>query len=189
MRDQSQNSNVIEIPLEQAFHYRPVNTKIYEPYVIARLMEHPARQGNSLDYEITLQTVEVAGTRTLGVRWTWTDAMISPTPLAAQREVITESAAYALSFALIPRCTSAELVNVADRNDRFDYVLSENGRLCGMEVSGSETENRQRLRDRQQQKIRQLLENPMHWNGYVVVVGFARREIILSYHEQGGGQL
>ncbi|GEM_PF-939096 len=186
MSDTAEKSDVTEIPLDEAFQYRPVNTVIHEPYVIARLMEHPARVENSLDYEVILQDVGTPGTRSLAVRWTWTDKMIPPTPLAAQREYITESAAYALAFAVIAQCTQAELVQVAERNDRFDYILSENGGLCGMEISGSLTDDRQVLRDRHGQKIRQLLENPMRWGGYVAVVGFARREMILSYHHAKG---
>ena len=75
---------------------------------------------------------------------------------------------------------------MAERNDRFDYILSENGRLYGMEISGSLTHDRQVLRDRHGQKIRQLLENPMRWGGYVAIVGFARREMILSRHQAEG---
>jgi hypothetical protein len=186
--DQSDDASVMEIALDKAFHYRPVNTVIHEPYVIARLMEHPTRTGNSLDYQVTLQDVGTAGTRSLAVRWTWTDKMIPATPLAVQREYITESAACALAFALLPHCTQAKLVQVAERNDRFDYILSENGELCGIEMSGSMTEDRQVLRDRHLQKIRQLLENPMKWGGYVAIIGFARREMIFSYHRAEGKQ-
>ena len=178
------NSIVIEIALAETFQSRPVNTEIYAPFVVARLMEHPARVGNTLEYQVQLENVGSSGIRSLEVRWVWTDEMIPVTSLAAQREYITEAAAYALAFALFPRFSSATLVNVADRNERFDYILSEQGVFCGIEISGSQTEDRQGLRDRHLQKRRQLLENPMQWGGYVAIVGFARREIILSYHSQ-----
>ncbi len=182
MSDSAESSPVIEIALEESFQYHPVNTEIYAPFVIARLMEHPARIGNTLNYRVTLQDIGSQGLRFVAVKWTWTDAIIPRTPLAAQREYVTEAAAYALAFTLLPIFTSAALVNVADRNDRFDYILSENGVLCGIEISGSQTEDKQILRDRHLQKTRQLLDNPMRWGGYVAVVGFTRREILLSYH-------
>lgn len=42
MSDESDSSEILEIALDQAFQLRPVNTTIHEPYLIARLMEHPA---------------------------------------------------------------------------------------------------------------------------------------------------
>lgn len=174
--------NVTEIVLEETFQYHPVNTQIFKPFVISRLMEHPAILSNSLEYRIEIQDVGELGTRSVRVKWTWTDEMIPARPLAAQREYITEAAAYALAFAIVKRFTSAELLDTAEREERFDYVLAENGAFCGVEVSGSQTESRQVLRDRHLQKIRQLLDNPMRWGGYVVIVGFTRREVILSYH-------
>lgn len=143
---------------------------------------------NTLDYQVQLQNVGSQGTRSLAIKFSWTDAMIPATPLAAQREYITESAAYGLAFAIVARCTSALLVNTADRDDRFDYIFSENGVPCGIEISGSQTEDKQRLRDRHQQKIHQLLANPMQWGGYVAIVGFTRREVILSYHAGRGNE-
>ena len=182
MSDSAKDISVVEIGLEATFQYRPVNTQIFKPFLIGRLMEHSAVAQNSLEYQVQMQDVGGPGTRSVRVKWTWTDDMIPPTPLAAQREYVTEAAAYALAFAVVKRLTPAELFDTADRNERFDYVLLENGALCGIEISGSLTEDRQTLRDRHLQKIRQLLDNPMRWGGYVAVVGFTRREIILSYH-------
>lgn len=108
--------------------------------------------------------------------------MIPPSPLAAQREFVTETAAYGLAFAIIQRLTSAELLDTAVRKDRFDYELIDGGERCGLEVSGTLTDDRKTFRDRHVQKIRQLLGNPLRWSGYVVVIGFARREAIVSYH-------
>lgn len=185
MRHSAADSNIIEIALEETFLTRPVNTQIFQPFVVARLMEHPARVGNTLDYQIIMQNVGSQGTRTATVRWTWTDDMIPPTPLGAQPEDITEAASYPLAFAVIPPFTNAVVDSLAKRGERFDYVLAENGVQCGLEISGTQTADRQQMRDRQVQKIHQLLANPRRWGGYVVIVGFARREIWLSRHEQG----
>ena len=175
-------SGVIEIALDEVLQYRPVNTQIFMPFLLARLMEHPATIDRTLEYQVTLQDIGEVGMRSFAVKWTWTEAMIPPLPLAAQREYITEAAAYALAFATVSRFTPATLVSVAERGDRYDYVLAENGNHCGIEVSGTQTEDRQIMRDRQAQKIRQLHDNPKRWGGYVAIIGFARREVWLSHH-------
>lgn len=180
MREYSDSPLVLS--LDTAFVSRPVNTHIFAPFLIARLEEHPEVYERRLEYQITLQDIGGNGVRTVPLILTWTEAMIPPVPLAAQREYITEAAAYGLAFAILSHFTTAVLVDVADRGDRFDHVVSENGSRCGIEVSGTQAAERSLLRDRHVQKIRQLLDNPQRWDGYVAIVGFARREVILSYH-------
>jgi hypothetical protein len=175
-------ADVVTFNLESAFRWRPVNTYIFAPFLIARLEENSQASDRALTYQISLHNVQGENRRTVPLKLTWTDSMVPPVPLAAQREYITEAAACGLAFALISHFTAAVLVDVADRGDRFDYVLSQNGVRCGVEVSGTQAEDRQSLRDRHQQKIRQLLDNPYGWGGYVVIVGFTRCEVILSYH-------
>jgi hypothetical protein len=168
--------------LDTAFVSQPVNTHIFAPFLIARLEEHADVHEKALDYQVTLHDIGAHGERTVPLRLAWTEPMIPPVPLAAQREYITEAAACGLAFALLAHFTAATLVDVADRGDRFDYIVSENGVRLGVEISGSQAEEKSLLRDRHGQKIRQLLENPHQWGGYVVIVGFTRREVILSYH-------
>ena len=183
MNDPAETPHIMEIALEEAFQYSPVNTQIFTPFLVARLEEHPATVVRTCEYQVILQDIRAAGTRSLAVRWTWTEAMIPPVPLAAQQAYITEAAAYGLAFAVLARFTSAVLIDVAERGERFDYVFADQGRLCGLEVSGSQTEDKQTLKDRHAQKIRQLRDNPQGWGGYVVIVGFTRREVILSFHQ------
>lgn len=182
MTDSAANSGLTEVALEETLQHHLVNTQIFMPFLVARLMEHPATSENTLEYQIRLQDVGGAGMRLALVRWTWTQTLVPPRPLAAQREYITEAAAYALAFAALSRFTTTALVSVADRGDRYDYVLAENGVRCGVEVSGTQSEDLQMMRDRQAQKIRQLQANPKRWGGYVVIVGFALREIWISRH-------
>ena len=171
------------LSLDEAFVSQPVNTHIFAPFLIARLEEHPDVSERTLEYKITLQNIGVKGIRTVPLRLAWTASMVPPVPLAAQTEYITEAAAYGLAFATVAHFTSAVLVDVAVRGDRFDYVVSENGVRYGMEVSGSQAEARSLLRDRHAQKIRQLLDSPQPLGGYVSIIGFVRREVILSYHQ------
>lgn len=175
MSDQADSPTVVKIALDETFQYRPVNTHIFEPFLIGRLIEHPAVVENTLEYQVILQDISDPGTRSVAVKWMWTADMVPPLPLAAQREYVTEAAALALAFAVVKRLTPAELFDTAQRDERFEYVLLEDGVLCGIEISGSQTEDRQTLRDRHLQKIRQLLDNPMRWGGYVAIVGFTRR--------------
>ena len=182
MSDAVESFHVVEIALDAAFQDCPVNTQIFKPFLIGRLTEHPAVMENMLEYQVHLQNVGSPGTRSVTVKWTWTEEMIPPMPLAAQQKDVTEAAAVAMAFAALTNFTSATLVSVAARGERFDYVLAEHGVRCGVEISGTQMEDRQAMRDRQMQKIRQLLANPKQWGGYVVIVGFARREIWLSRH-------
>ena len=173
----------IVLSLDAAFVSHPVNTHIFAPFLVARLEEHPDTQERTLPYEIVLHNVGVHGLQSVPLILSWTEAMIPPLPLAAQREYVTEAAACGMAFAVLSYFTSAVLVDVAERGDRFDYIVMENSVRYGIEISGSQTAERSLLRDRHTQKIRQLLDNPQRWGGYVAVVGFTRREVILSYHE------
>ena len=49
----------------------------------------------------------------------------------------------------------------------------------GLEISGTLTEE---VEARHRAKVSQLLDNPYGVDGYVVVVGFATRSAIFSYH-------
>src|SRR5216683_1935568 len=98
MSDSAENSPVIEIALEEMLQYRPVNTQIFKPFLIGKLMEHPSVVENTLEYQVQLQNVGSLGTRSVTVKWTWTEEMTPPMPLAAQQEAVTEAAAYAMAF-------------------------------------------------------------------------------------------
>ena len=68
---------------------------------------------------------------------------------------------------------------VAGDGDRFDYWVDDGRYEHGLEVSGT---TRDDLETRQRAKVRQWRDNPYGVDGYVVVVGFATREAIISYH-------
>lgn len=57
------------------------------------------------------------------------------------------------------------------------YVLDKDE--YGLEVSGTTKDD---VESRHRAKVRQLQENPYGVDGYVVVVGFAKREVIISFH-------
>lgn len=95
---------------------------------------------------------------------------------------MTEWGAFGVACALIPVFLGMRVLSVANDGERFDYRI---GNVVGeqaMEVSGTLSENGDELRERHRQKIRQLRENPARMSGYVVVVGFIQREVLISFH-------
>jgi hypothetical protein len=69
---------------------------------------------------------------------------------------------------------------VTEDGDRFDDWVSDGQRQFGLEVSGTvagDLERRHRI------KVEQLLDNPFGVDGYVVVVAFAARRVIFSFHQ------
>lgn len=69
------------------------------------------------------------------------------------------------------------ITQVAQDRERFDYWVSDGRRHYGLEVSGTTLKDFER---RHRQKVKQLRENPYRTDGYVVVVGFASKSVILS---------
>jgi len=95
---------------------------------------------------------------------------------------LVEYAAIAVAFLLFPKVVNLSGFEVADAGERADYWID--GRRYMIEISGTENQNRDRVSQRQREKIEQLLSNPSKQNGFVVVCSFATREILLSFHEQ-----
>lgn len=73
---------------------------------------------------------------------------------------------------------------VAALGDRVDYWVKRDNREFALEISGTRTAD---LEVRHQEKIQQLLANPYGADGYVVVVGFAARRVIFSFHRNDRG--
>lgn|GEM_PF-5450360 len=103
-------------------------------------------------------------------------------PLAVQDRVQTEWGALGVVCALLPALLGQYVLSVAGEGERFDYRIGNEAGECGLEVSGTLSESAEELRERHRQKIRQLRENPDHLDGYVIVIGFTLREVLISYH-------
>lgn len=75
-------------------------------------------------------------------------------------------------------------MRVTRQGERADYWLPD--LQCALEISG--TTQTRLLPRRHQEKIAQVLSNPLQWNGYVVTCCFARRQKLIrwSYHQQTG---
>ena len=78
---------------------------------------------------------------------------------------------------------------MAAEGDRFDYWVGSEEYECGLEVSGTMMVNADDIEARHRSKVRQLLDNPYSVGGYVIVVSFATRQAIFSYHEFAEAQV
>ncbi len=112
-----------------------------------------------------------------------------PTALKAKRvwrteqpKPVVERAAVALAALLFAHLIPDGQLRVTDEGDRADYWLPRLRRA--LEVSG--TEHRRELGRRHREKTAQVLANPRHWDGYVVLCcfGVAHRLIRWSHHYQ-----
>lgn len=101
-----------------------------------------------------------------------------------QAKAIVERAAVALAALLFAKLIPRGQMRVTRTGERADYWLPH--LQSALEVSG--TEHRRELPRRQREKAVQMLQNPLRWDGYVLVCCFAKRARLIrwSYHSQGG---
>jgi hypothetical protein len=98
-----------------------------------------------------------------------------------QGKSIAERAAIALAALLYAKLIPEGQMRVTKEGDRADYWLP--SLKCALEVSG--TQKPRELSRRHRTKIAQVISNPLHWDGYVVVCCFSKRRRIIrwSYHK------
>jgi hypothetical protein len=111
------------------------------------------------------------------------------TAIAAERVCLTEQprpvverAAVALAALMLAHLIRDGQMRVTGQGERADYWLP---RLhCALEISG--TEHSREMSRRHREKTAQVLDNPRHWNGFVIVCCFSLhgRHIRWSYHAQ-----
>ena len=75
-----------ELNLQGVFQLKPVNTHVFSPFLIARLIEHPEMKENALNYHVTLQDVNDTGIASSSIQLTWDNNMIPSVPLAAHQD-------------------------------------------------------------------------------------------------------
>ncbi len=162
--------------LEQIVQHNKLDVRWLLPFAIYRFEEQTERQ--LIDVTVILHDVDdQTFRRRLRIRWQPETRRFEQPPV--QGNIITEFAACALAFALIPLYTRFYVTAVADEASRFDYWLYDGDNRVGLEVSGMISGNTQA---RRQQKIEQLLSNPFASDGYVCVLNFAQMDVHLSYH-------
>jgi hypothetical protein len=163
--------------LEQMGRDHRIGAEVFVPFAIMRL------RGDSDITEATLtvrlRDISEAGLshRTLRLWWSADSALAQP--LGVSERTVTEWAAYGVACAVVSLYARLCVRQVAVDGDRFDYWVDDGAREYALEVSGTTVTD---VETRHRDKIRQWRGNPYGVDGYVLVVGFATREVIFSFN-------
>ncbi len=168
--------------LSEALQPHAIGVTAYEPFAISELGGTPAVGMTKTEFTVRLENIGGTGTKThrLLLQWSGEKAFYGKPP--GQETQMTELGTCAVACAVLWHYTGRWVKETTTRGQRFDYWLYDETRKFGMEVSGTQSSEPNEMQERHQQKRRQLLSYGSD-GGYVVIVGFARKEIILSYHE------
>ncbi len=171
------NGTLDEYQLEDIARDHRIGAGVFVPFVIARLQAESGASEATLT--VRLRDVGGAGEQQRQLRLFWEASSAQKQPLGVQERTVTEWAAYGIACVVLARYSQIQVSQVAGDGDRFDYWVSDGEREYGLEVSGTTTDE---VETRHRAKVRQWRENPYGVDGCVIVAGFARREVICSYH-------
>lgn len=160
--------------IDQTHH---IGAALFVPCTILRLRGDTAATEATLAVELQNLGDVSPPQRTLHL--SWSSASVPTQSLGVPERVITEWAACGIACVVIALYAGLTVREVAADGDRFDYWVDDGQYEYGLEVSGTiggELEARHRA------KVRQLCDNPYGVDGYVVVVRFVTRHILLSFH-------
>ena len=166
-----------EYRLEDIARDHAIDAAVFVPFAIVRLCGETAATEATL--QVQLRDVGDTGESRRAVRLVWSADGVPKHPLAVQDRTVTEWAACGVACAIMSLYAKLRLRSVAADGDRFDYWVGDGQHEYALEVSGTITDD---VEARHRIKVRQLLENPFGVDGFVVVVGFATRSAILSFH-------
>lgn len=170
-----------DFPLEQIAGLHAVATDLFVPFVVYRFGLPLAPREVILDVELRGIPGQPDGRQQL--RLHWEEVTIPTLPAGVSDATVTEWAALGVAAAVVWQYAGVRLSAVTMRGDKFDYWVRRDGERFGLEVSGTTTDE---VVDRHREKVTQLRENPFAVGGYVVVVGFATRRVIFSFHAPTG---
>lgn len=162
--------------LEQIVILNALDVRWFLPFAVFRLAELSDQR--TVDFSVFLY--DITGERfqrRLQLHWRAETPSFQQPPI--QPTVLTEFAACAIAFAVLPFYTQFYVTAVVDESSRFDYWVTNGERSAGLEVSGMQSGNTQA---RRRQKVQQFRSNPVFSDGYVCVLNFAQRAVHLSYH-------
>lgn len=167
--------------LREALKAHVIDATVFEPFVIAGMGGTPDSTTQTTEFTVTLQNIGAAGTRTHRLRIQWQGANALQGGLPVQGRVVTEWAACGIACAVLWHYTGLRVEMTARDGEGFDYWIRDGSEIFGMEVSGTQSEEKSEMQGRHREKQAQLFSE-LFVGGYVVIVGFSRREIIFSYH-------
>ena len=178
-----------ECSLEETARDQAFGAALFLPFVVARLRGSEDPEIAEALLSVRLQNIPEGSnnlTQRRMLRLRWNPGSVPTHPFGVQERTITEWAACGVACAVVARYGAGlRIRTVASEGDRFDYWVDNGNEDRGLEVSGTMTAD---VEARHQAKVRQLLANPYGVDGYVVVVGFATREVIFSFHRFLGEQ-
>jgi hypothetical protein len=168
--------------LEAIGELHAIATKVFLPFAVTRLR----KRSEDTDAVLTVELRDIEnGTREKRqLRLFWERDSISDLPVAVQDQTVTEWAALGVACAVIWHFARLRLHATAALGDRMDYWVLRETQEFALEISGTRTADLESLH---REKTQQLLANPFGADGYVVVVGFAVRQVIFSFHANDGG--
>jgi hypothetical protein len=166
-----------EYALEEIARVHHIDTRVFIPFVIARLSE--GNEGTSAALNFKLRDVGDDGETQRRLRLVWSKDSRPTQALGVSERTVTEFAACGVACAALARYTLLRLRAVTANGDRFDYWMDDGQREYGLEISGTIADD---LEARHRLKVRQLLDNPYGVDGFVIVVGFAIKEVIFSFN-------
>jgi hypothetical protein len=166
-----------EFALQTIGQLHAVATDVFIPFVVHRLAS-PRRETEML-LDVELRDIGNVPNLKRRLLLKWDGVAIPPLPPGVGERTVTEWAALGIACAVVWEYAGARLSSVSRTGDRFDYWVSRDDQTGCLEVSGTQHQD---LDARHRAKVRQLLDNPHGTGGYVVVVSFGERRVILSYH-------
>jgi hypothetical protein len=177
---------IVSCDLAEALEAQEIDASVFLPFTIRCLQGEGVR---ALDAPLTVRVVgrdRVERVETMLVHWSPGD--VPALPPAVQSHTVTEWGALGIACAILHGLGDGlKITGVATEGDRFDYWVGDDNLEWGLEISGTTAE---KLEERRDDKIRQLLRNPYGVDGFVIVVRFASKEAWFTFHrvdEQGTG--
>lgn len=165
-----------EYRLEDVEEDHPIGAALFVPFAVWRL-------SRGLE-EAASMTVDLRGIMDQGdcrrnrrLRW-GTESIPTKLP-AVQERVVTEWGACGVACMVMSVFTRMRVHAVAADGDRFDYWVGDGAHEYALEVSGTMADD---VEARHREKVRQLRANPYGVDGFVVVVSFATRKVVLSFN-------
>ena len=154
-----------------------IGAELFIPFAVERLR-------GSRETTEAIPTVELRNIGNMSqthriLHLSWSLDSVSAQSFGVQERVVTEWAACGIACVVAAQYAGLTVREVAANGDRFDYWVDDGQYEYGLEVSGTmgaELETRHRA------KVRQLCDNPYGVDGYVVVVSFTTRHVILSFN-------
>lgn len=167
--------------LAEALQPHVIKATFFEPFAVAALGSVSRAGTQTTDFMVTLENIGRNGIRTERLRIQWQGDTSPGTKSPMQPRDMTELAACGIACAILWHYTGLRVLAAAEYGQGFDYWVGDETEEQGLEISGTQADDINEMQERHREKRSQLLST-LPVGGYVIVVGFARREIIFSYH-------